>query len=117
TVHDAWMGRTCQKKVEQTEENIRIGGAMKTFSVNSLEWDTVYKRAYKKMVSTGADWAVEGGYKITGDECPSGYVPALKGLVLDCSLCDEVARRGGVYNCSRNCKCSTGMSNSVKFYE
>jgi hypothetical protein len=117
TVHDAWMGRTCQGKVEQTESNVRISNAMRQFSGNSAEWDIVYIRAYKKMVSTGAEWAVEGGYSITGDECPSGYVPALKGLVLDCSLCNEVARRTGTYNCSSNCKCRTGMSNSVRFYE
>lgn len=117
TVHDAWMGRTCQGKVEQTESNIKISTAMKQFSTNSVEWDTVYVRAYKKMVATGAEWATPGGYKITGDECPSGYVPALKGLVLDCSLCDENARRAGTYNCPANCKCRTGMSNSVRFYE
>ena len=115
TVHDAWMGRTCQGRVEQTESNVRISNAMKQFSTNSLEWDNVYIRAYKKMVSTGAEWAIK--YSITGDECPSGYVPALRGLVLDCSLCSEVARRDGTYNCSSNCKCKTGMSNSVRFYE
>ncbi len=115
TVHDAWMGQTCQGKVEKTESNMRISTAMKQFSSNSLEWDTVYVRAYKKMVSTGAEWAIP--FAITGDECPSGYVPALKGLVLDCSLCDEVSRRNGVYNCPVNCKCRTGMSNSVRFYE
>ena len=116
TIHDAWMGRTCQRTVEQTPENVRIGVAMNTFSTNTAEWDSVYIRAYKKMVNVGVDWAVQGGLMITGDECPSGYVSALRGLTLDCSLCDEKARRSGTYNCPTNCKCRTGMSNSVRFY-
>lgn len=116
TVHDAWMGRTCQGKVEKTENNIKIGMTMNVFQTNSTEWDILYTRAYKKMVNVGAEWAIPGGFRITGDECPSGYVSAVKNLVLDCSLCDEVARRDGSYNCPSNCKCRTGMSNSVRFY-
>lgn len=116
TIHDAHMGRACQRKVVQNANNIKIGSAMKTFETNSTEWDITYKRAYKKMINTGANWAMPGGFAITGDECPSGYVSAIKGLVLDCSLCDEKARRNGTYSCSLNCKCLTGMSNSVRFY-
>jgi hypothetical protein len=116
TVHDAWMGRACQRKVPVNANNTRIGNAMSMFSVNSTDWDVTYIRAYKKMVSTGVNWATNGGFAITGDECPSGYVSALKGLVLDCSKCDEKSRRDGTYNCSLNCKCATGMSNSVKYY-
>jgi hypothetical protein len=116
TVHDAHMGRACQRKVPQTADNIKIGDAMKTFETNSGQWDGTYIRAYKKMINTGAKWSTVGSFAITGDECPSGYVPALKGLVLDCSKCDEFSRRDGTYNCSSNCKCLTGMSNSVKFY-
>lgn len=114
TVHDAHMGRACQRKVPQNPDNIAIGDAMNKFRVNTLEWDTTYIRAYKKMVNTGVNWATM--FAITGDECPSGYVPAIKGLVLDCSKCDEKSRRDGTYNCSSNCKCLTGMSNSVRFY-
>lgn len=68
------------------------------------------------MVNTGANWAIPGGFAITGDECPSGYISAIKDLVLDCSKCSEIHRRNGTYNCSSNCRCLTAMSNSAKFY-
>lgn len=89
---------------------------MNVFRNSTTEWDNVYIRAYKKMVNVGASWAIDNGFAITGDECRSGYVSALKGLILDCSLCDETARRSGTYNCDNNCKCKTAFSNSVKFY-
>jgi len=116
TVHDAHMGRACQRKVVQNPDNIKIGNAMNTFQLNTAEWDITYIRAYKKMVNIGANWATPGGFAITGDECRSGYVSAIKTLVLDCSKCDEISRRNGSYSCSSNCKCLTGMSNSVRFY-
>jgi hypothetical protein len=116
TVHDAHMGLACQRRVPQTQSNVEIGNAMNNFRNSVPNWDTTYIRAYKKMINTGANWAVPGGFAITGDECPSGYVPAIRGLVLDCSKCSEVNRRDGTYNCSPNCKCATGMSNSAKFY-
>lgn len=116
TVHDAHMGLACQRRVPQTPNNVEIGNAMNNFRNSVPNWDTAYIRGYKKMVNTGANWAVPGGFAITGDECPSGYVPALRGLVLDCSKCSEVNRRDGTYNCPSNCKCATGMSNSAKFY-
>ena len=116
TVHDAWMGLACQRKVPQNQNNIEIGNAMNNFRNSVPNWDLTYIRGYKKMVNTGANWAVPGGLAITGDECPSGYVPAIRGLVLDCSKCSEVNRRDGTYSCSLNCKCATGMSNSAKFY-
>lgn len=116
TVHDAHMGLACQRRVPQTQNNVEIGNAMNNFRNSVPNWDAAYIRGYKKMVNTGANWAVPNGFAITGDECPSGYVPALKGLVLDCSKCSEVNRRDGTYNCSSNCKCATGMSNSAKFY-
>lgn len=116
TVNDAWLGLACQKKLPQTPTNIAIGNAMNVFQNNVPEWDRVYIRAYKKMVNVGASWANGNGYAITGDECSSGYTSALKTLVLDCSLCDETARRSGTYNCNSNCKCKTAFSNSVKFY-
>ena len=116
TVHDAHMGRACQLKVPQTANNIQIGVAMKTFQTDIPTWDTTYIRAYKKMINTGANFAVPDGFAITGDECPSGYVSAIKLLNLDCSKCSEINRRDGTYSCSSNCKCATGMSNSAKFY-
>jgi hypothetical protein len=114
TVNDAWLGLACQNKLPVTDYNTEISTAMNTFRNSVPDWDTVYTRAYKKMVNTGANWSTQ--FAITGDECPSGYVSAVKGLVLDCSLCNETARRAGTYNCDKNCKCKTGMSNSVKFY-
>jgi hypothetical protein len=56
--------------------------AMNNCQNNGSTWYETYIRAYKKMVNTGA---IPGGFAITGDECPSGYVSAVKGLVLDCS--------------------------------
>lgn len=116
TINDAWLGLACQRKLTQNSINIEIGNAMNLFRNNTIEWDNTYVRAYKKMVNVGANWAVSNGYAITGDECPSGYTSALKGVVLDCSLCDESSRRLGTYNCNSNCKCKTAFSNSVKFY-
>jgi hypothetical protein len=116
TINDAWLGLACQNKLPQTDYNTNIGNAMRSFRINSVEWDRVYIRAYKKMINTGATWAIPGGFAITGDECRSGYVPALTGITLDCSLCNETARRNGIYSCNANCKCKTGLSNSVKFY-
>ena len=117
TVNDAWLGLACQNKLARTDSNVQIGQAMNRFQNNTPEWDATYIRAYKKMVNVGVSWAVPGGFAITGDECRSGYVSAVKGLLLDCSKCDENARRNGTYNCPSNCKCSTAFSNSVKFYE
>jgi len=116
TINDAWLGLACQNKLPQTDYNNKIGNAMRSFRNNSAEWDRVYIRAYKKMINTGATWSIPGGFAITGDECRSGYVSALKEITLDCSLCDEIARKSGLYNCNVNCKCKTGLSNSVKFY-
>ena len=116
TVNDAWLGLACQNKLPVNDHNTRIGNAMNSFKNNSAEWDKVYIRAYKKMINVGANWSIQNGFPITGDECKSGYVSALKGTVLDCSNCDENAKRSGTYKCDRNCKCKTAFSNSVKFY-
>lgn len=116
TVNDAWLGLACQNKLPVNEHNTKIGNAMNSFKNNSAEWDKVYIRAYKKMINVGANWSIQNGFPITGDECKSGYVSALKGMVLDCSNCDENAKRSGTYKCDRNCKCKTAFSNSVKFY-
>lgn len=121
TVHDAWMGKACQRKVKPNIDYhnfgnvVNIGNSMNDFKNNATYWNQIYIRAYKKMVNTGAKWSIK--MSITGDECPSGYISALKTLILDCSKCDEKARMSNNYNCNTNCKCKTGMSNSVKFYE
>ncbi len=117
TLHDAWMGNACSGKLPSNNHNNAIKTSMNTFKDNTSSWDETYVRAYKKMVNVGASFSVPGGFAITGDECPSGYASALKDLVLDCSLCNESARREGSFNCPSNCKCTTAFSNSVKFYE
>lgn len=114
TVNDAWLGLACQNRLPVTDYNTEISSAMNSFKTSVPDWDTTYTRAYKKMVNTGASWSTQ--FAITGDECPSGYVSALKGVTLDCSLCDQNARRSGTYNCPANCKCKTAFSNSVRFY-
>lgn len=116
TVHDAWMGLACQNKVPQNVQNNAIRDAMNEFRNSVPAWDAEYVNAYKKMVNLGASWAGGQPFPITGDECPSGYVPAIKGLAVDCSKCSETFRRNGTYNCSSNCKCATGLSNSVSFF-
>lgn len=116
TINDAWLGLACQNKLPNTDYNIQISAAMNKFQNNANDWDPLYVQAYKKMVNVGAQFAIPGGMSITGDECKSGYVPALKGLVLDCSKCDEISRKNGTYNCDPNCKCKTAFSNSVRFY-
>lgn len=115
TVHDAHMGRACQRKVPQTDYNIEIGNAMNTFRNSGSEWDITYTRAYKKMINLGVNWSGVP-YAITGDECRRGYIPAIRGMTLDCSKCNEVAKRDGTYNCPANCKCATAMVNSAQFY-
>lgn len=114
TVNDAWLGLACQNRLPVTDYNTEISQAMNTFQNSVPDWDITYIRAYKKMVNTGASWSNQ--FAITGDECPSGYVSAVKGVSLDCSLCDQTARRTGTYNCPVNCKCKTAFSNSVRFY-
>jgi hypothetical protein len=116
TVHDAWMGLACQNRVGANANNTAIRNAMNTFSNNVSAWDIHYITAYKKMVNLGASWALGDPFAITGDECPSGYVSAVKGLVVDCSKCTETFRRNGTFNCPSNCKCVTGLSNSVRFF-
>lgn len=117
TLHDAWMGNACSGKLPSNRHNDAIRVSMNKYNNDVSAWDQTYIVAYIKMVNLGASFSVQGGLEITGDECPSGYASALKGLTLDCSQCDEKARRSGVYNCSPNCKCATAFSNSVKFYE
>jgi len=117
TLHDAWMGNACSGKLQSNPHNNAIRTAMNTFKDNTSSWDQTYIRAFKKMVNLGASFSSHNGFAITGDECPSGYASAIKSLVLDCSLCNEIARRTGTYTCPSNCKCTTAFANSVKFYE
>lgn len=116
TVHDAWMGLACQNKVPNNANNTAIRNAMNEFRNNVPAWDTEYITAYKKMVNLGASWAFGAPFAITGDECRSGYVPAIKGLAVDCTRCTEVHQRNGTYSCPSSCKCATGLSNSVRFF-
>ena len=114
TINDAYLGQACQGKLEKTPDNISIGDSMNKFKTSSSLWDTVYIRAYKKMINTGVNWAISGGFAITGDECKSGYVSSVKA---NCLKCDENARRKNIYNCPLSCKCSTAFDNTVEFYD
>jgi hypothetical protein len=67
TVHDAHMGLACQGRVPQTQNNVEIGNAMNNFRNSVPNWDTTYIRAYKKMINTGANWAIHNGLPISGD--------------------------------------------------
>jgi len=106
TIHDAWMGKACQKDLPQTDYNIKIGNSMNTFKNNQNTWETTYIRAYKKMVNTRAIWCAYGPYAITGDECHSGYVSSLPNV--NCKLCKV--------NCPSSCRCKTAFNETEKFY-
>jgi len=116
TINDAYLGLACQGKLENTEYNKKIRISMNTFKNSKESWDTMYIRAYKKMINTGVNWSVKGGLAITGDECPSGY--KINNVVnMNCVLCNEKARISGTYKCLANCKCSSAFNHDVAFYE
>ena len=114
SINDAYLGQACQGKLEKTADNISIGNSMNKFKTSTSSWDTVYVRAYKKMMNTGVNWAIKNGFAITGDECKSGYVSSAKE---SCLKCDEIARRTKTYNCPASCKCTTSFNNTVEFYD
>jgi hypothetical protein len=107
TIHDAHMGLECQRK-EQTP----VKKAMQKF-LNNEVWNNVYKRAYKKMVNLGADWAFANGYPITGYECR-----IYKSLVGDrCKKCNVNYLNVKKYDCPLDCKCMTAFGDDVRFYD
>jgi hypothetical protein len=115
TVHDAWMGKTCQRDIEKTANNEMIGMYMNKYKNDIVEWNKAYARAYKKMIKTGANWYKKGGLSITGLECNSGYKSKM--LNVSCSLCNSKNYRSeysGV--CPVSCRCKTAFADDAAFY-
>ena len=115
TINDAYLGLACQRKGENTYYNKQIGDSMNLFKDDSSAWDKVYVRAYKKMINTGVNWAVPGGFAITGDECTKGYMSGSQKIT--CTLCNEVARRNNKYKCPSMCKCVSALGDNVEYYD
>ena len=109
TIHDAWMGKACQGDLPKTSYNIRIGISMNKFKDKPKEWDTVYIRAYKKMVNTGAIWNKQGSLSISGLECHSGYESIYK---INCHICNTKYTL-----CPESCKCKTAFDDNEIFYQ
>lgn len=104
TIHDAWMGKACQGDIDipNTSYNNQIRISMNSFKDNSKKWDTVYIRAYKKMINTGAIWNKNGGFAISGLECNSGY-----------SNSNRINKHK---KCNLLCKCKTSFDDNSSFY-
>lgn len=107
TVHDAWMGSACQGILQESTVNTNIQTYMNNFNDNVNEWNTIYTRAYKKMVNTGAIWNKSGSFSISGLECHSGYNSPNSNV--NCKKCN-------VYNCPPSCKCKTAFNETESFY-
>lgn len=115
TVHDAWMGKACQKALANTKYNNDIRKAMLRFKDSVTEWNQEYTKAYKKMVSIGVQWSIKKGYPITGYECKSGY----KSIITKekCNMCNIDYANIKKYKCPKSCVCSTAFSETATFYE
>ena len=121
TINDAYLGLACQGKLEKTDYNNKIGASMNLFKNDINKWNVVYTRAYKKMINMGVNWAIKGGFSITGAECKSGYVletdPPYMFHNRHCDLCSELALKSNRYNCPQNCKCRTAFNKDSQFYD
>lgn len=75
TTNDAWLGLACQNKLENTNYNNEIKNSMNKFKNSQKEWETVYSKAYKKMINNNVRWfnLKKNGLRITGNECYSGF--------------------------------------------
>lgn len=107
TVHDAWMGSACQGALQESTVNTNIQTYMNNFKNNVNEWNTIYTRAYKKMVNTGAIWNKSGAFPISGLECRSGYNSPDPNV--DCKKCNKD-------ECHISCKCKTAFNETETFY-
>ena len=111
TVNDAWLGKSCRGEHSGTNKQKEISSSMNRFKNSYNDWSEVYSRAYKKMVSTGANWSNFGGYPITGLECDSGYVSKVRGV--KCNSCNvnfrmvKLALSGS--NCPSSCVCRSSF--------
>lgn len=115
TIHDAWMGQACQGGLQKTMINEQIRISMNKFRTQSWEWDRVFIRAYKKMINLGATWYKNGGYAISGLECPSGYISdVISALCFRCSFKNEMKNYKS--DCPPTCRCITSFYNTDHFY-
>lgn len=115
TVHDAWMGKACQGDLVESDYNVNIGKSMQAFRDSAEYWNTVYIRAYKKMVNIGAIWNRRGALPITGDECVSGYTSTNPDV--DCRNCrPKRDSRRTLFDCPSCCTCKTAFSESQMYY-
>lgn len=116
TVHDAWMGKACQKTLPETPINNDISVFMNIFKNNHNEWNQVFTRAYKKMINTGAIWNKRGALSISGLECNSGYKSNLRNV--NCFWCNfKNFRKEFMFNCHTTCKCKSAFKDDDIFYE
>lgn len=115
TIHDAWMGKACQRDVPMTRDNDLISRFMNRFKDDPSYWNKVYIRAYKKMVNTGAIWSKNGAYAISGLECRSGFDSTLPHV--DCRKCKfQNDDRRYLYQCPKSCKCKSSFGDTETFY-
>jgi hypothetical protein len=114
TVNDAWLGKACQKDLVMTDYNQEINIAMNKFKNSLLEWHSVYSIAYKKMINIGAQWAIQGGYAISGIECKS-----YRSLInkINCRLCNMDYFNFLKRKCDDSCKCFSSFADNDIFYE
>lgn len=75
TTNDAWLGKACQNKLENTYYNNQIKDSMNKFQSDSIYWNKLYIQAYRKMINNNVRWInlKKNGKPITGKECYSGY--------------------------------------------
>jgi hypothetical protein len=110
TVNDAWLGKSCRGEFTNSPKQKEISQSMNRFKNSHNDWNEVYSRAYKKMVSIGADWSNFGGYPITGYECNSGYVSKIRGIRCNnCNINFRMMPRSNFLNCHTSCICRTSF--------
>ncbi len=82
TINDGWLGMACQSKLDNNDINNNIKNSMTAFK-NINYWNSVYERAYKKMINNHVRWFKNrnDGLQINGKECKSGF-KWVKGLKL-----------------------------------
>lgn len=111
TVNDAWLGKSCRGEHSGTIKQKEISSSMNKFKNSYNEWNEVYSRAYKKMVSIGANWSNYGGYPITGLECNSGYTSKVRGIRCgNCNINFRMIKTSiKTFNCHPSCVCITSF--------
>jgi len=111
TVNDAWLGKSCRGEHNGSIKQKEISSSMKRFKNSYNDWSEVYSRAYKRMVSIGANWSNFVGYPITGFECDSGYISKVRGIRCNnCNINYNLMKNVRFsYNCSQSCMCRSSF--------